>query len=119
MVKGYNALEGSQTDINRRILRRLDALEAGESGETEDITDLKNDVKDIQDARDIHYEDDRSKFTTDAEFANFRNISVGNLLENKFYRSASPCDNQHNRAPYVDTLIHGVHVQFILDLAKN
>ena len=27
MVEGYNALEGSQTDINRRILRRLDALE--------------------------------------------------------------------------------------------
>ena len=75
--------------------------------------------KDIQDARDIHYEDDRSKFTTDAEFANFRNISVGNLLENKFYRSASPCDNQHNRAPYVDTLIHGVGVQFILNLADN
>lgn len=28
MVKGYNALEGTPTDINRRILRRLDALEA-------------------------------------------------------------------------------------------
>ena len=27
MAEGYNALEGSQTDINRRILRRLDALE--------------------------------------------------------------------------------------------
>ena len=50
MVEGYNALEGSQTDINRRILRRLDALEAGEAGETEDITDLKKDVEDIQDA---------------------------------------------------------------------
>ena len=75
--------------------------------------------KDIQDARDIHYEDDRSKFTTDAEFANFRNMSVGNLLPNKFYRSASPCDNQHNRAPYVDTLIQSVGVQFILNLADN
>lgn len=27
MAEGYNALEGSQTDINRRILRRLDELE--------------------------------------------------------------------------------------------
>lgn len=41
MAEGYNFLEGSQTDINRRLLRKIEALEAGESGETADITALK------------------------------------------------------------------------------
>lgn len=50
MAEGYNALAGTQTDINRRILRRLDALEEGESGEATDISDLKDNVKDITDA---------------------------------------------------------------------
>ena len=50
MVEGYNALAGTQTDINRRFLRRIDALENAETGEAADITDIKEDVKDIQDA---------------------------------------------------------------------
>ena len=33
------------------------------------------------------------------------------------YRSASPCDNQHNRAGYVDQLMENAGVQFILNLA--
>ena len=61
MAEGYNTFAGSQTDINRRLLRRIEALEAGETGETADITALKTavgdddsglvkDVADIQDA---------------------------------------------------------------------
>lgn len=46
MVEGYNALEGSQTDINRRILRRLDALEAIESY---DDTAIKARIKAVED----------------------------------------------------------------------
>lgn len=43
MAEGYNALEGSQTDINRRILRRLDALEAY------DDTAIKARIKAVED----------------------------------------------------------------------
>ena len=61
MVEGYNALAGSQTDINRRLLRRIEALENAETGETADISALKTavgnstsglvkDVADIEDA---------------------------------------------------------------------
>ena len=46
MVEGYNALEGSQTDINRRILRRLDALEASEPY---DDTAIKARIKAVED----------------------------------------------------------------------
>lgn len=46
MTEGYNALEGSQTDINRRILRRLDALEASEPY---DDTAIKARIKAVED----------------------------------------------------------------------
>ena len=44
---------------------------------------------------------------------------MGTIKENILYRSASPCDNQHNRAPYVDALIKEAGVQFILNLSDN
>lgn len=48
MVKGYDALEGTQTDINRRILRRLDALEAKEDSSYDDA-ELKARIKALED----------------------------------------------------------------------
>ena len=75
--------------------------------------------KNVQEARDISYSDERSKYTTDEEFANFRCVTVGNIKDDVFYRSASPCDNQHNRAPYVDDLIEKANVSRILDLADS
>ena len=74
---------------------------------------------DIQQARDIHYLDDRTKYPSDEVFANFRALKGGNLKEDLFYRSASPCDNQHNRASYVDKLIKKAGVQFIINLADS
>lgn len=74
---------------------------------------------DIQNARDIHYKDDRSLFASDAEFANFRSVKIGSMREDTLYRAASPCDNQHNRAPYVDALIAGAGVRYIVNLSDN
>ena len=75
--------------------------------------------KDIQTARDIHYTDERNDYPSDEVFANFRNFRMGNMKENILYRSASPCDNQHNRATYVDQLIQDAGVNFILNLSDN
>lgn len=74
---------------------------------------------DIQNASDIHYFDEREKYETDEMFANFRAVNMANLKENIVYRSASPCDNQHNRAPYVDSLMKQAGVKTILNLADN
>ncbi|MBR1497096.1 MAG: tyrosine-protein phosphatase [Oscillospiraceae bacterium] len=74
---------------------------------------------DIQNARNIRYEDDRALYASDAVFANFRSVKAGTIQENMLYRSASPCDNQHNRAPYVDALMAAAGVDYILDLADN
>ena len=74
---------------------------------------------DIQNARDIHYKDDRKLFPSDEVFANFRSVRTGGIRENTLYRAASPCDNQHSRAPYVDRLIAEAGVNCIIDLADN
>ena len=44
---------------------------------------------------------------------------MGKIKENILYRSASPCDNSHNRAHYVDSLISNAKVNGILDLADD
>ena len=73
----------------------------------------------IQEASDIHYFDERERYDSDAMFANFRSMNLGKLKRDVIYRSASPCDNQYNRAPYVDALIREAGVKTILDLADN
>ena len=79
----------------------------------------KGEYLNIQEARDIHYQDDRSRYPDDATFANFRSVKAGNIRENTLYRSASPCDNQHNRAPYTDDLAEEAGIDLILNLADN
>ena len=73
----------------------------------------------IQNTRNIHYSDDREAFPSDEVFANFRSIKTTNLKENILYRSASACDNQHNRATYVDKLAEKANINVILDLADT
>ena len=74
---------------------------------------------DIQNARDIHYTDAREDYDSDEIFANFRAVSVTGVKKNTLYRSASPCDNQHNRATFVNDLIEAAGVQCILNLADD
>ena len=74
---------------------------------------------DIEQASDIHYKDARDQFPSDEVFANFRAVNMGNLKKNVIYRSASPCDNQHKRAPFVNDLIEQAGVNAILDLADT
>ena len=74
---------------------------------------------DIQEARDIHYEDDRDAFENDAVFANFRGVEAGDIQPDRLFRAASPCDDQHNRASYVDRLMGDAGVRAILDLADT
>lgn len=81
--------------------------------------DEKGKYLDIQQARDIHYFDDRTLYPSDQVFANFRALKGGSLKENVLYRSASPCDNQHSRAKYVDKLIQQAGVQYIINLADT
>lgn len=48
MADAYNFLNGSQTDINRRLLRKIEALEKSLSESGYDDTDVKNDIKSLE-----------------------------------------------------------------------
>ena len=50
MAKSYNFLNGTQEDINRRLLRKIEALEAKVGSEGTDITELESDVEALQTA---------------------------------------------------------------------
>lgn len=73
----------------------------------------------VQKALDATYTNNRSDYASDEVFANFRPMKGGNLAEGVMYRSASPIDNQNNRAPYAADLAQKCGVQFILDLADT
>lgn len=49
MVEPYNVLSGTQTDINRRLLRMIEELQ-NSSGPAYDDTEIKKDIKDLEDA---------------------------------------------------------------------
>ena len=72
-----------------------------------------------QNALDIVYTNNRDDYASDEVFGNFRVMNIGNLKHNLFYRSASPCDNQYNRATYVSQLCEQEKIQYIFDLADN
>ena len=74
---------------------------------------------DIQKALDLSYTDERADYPSDVAFANFRELSGGNLKPGKFYRGASPVNNKHNRAGYANALIADAGVQVDFDLADN
>ena len=75
--------------------------------------------KAVQEARNLRYTDNREDYSSDIVFANFRAVNIGRLKENYIYSSASPCDNVHNRADYVDKLAKMAGIKCILNLADD
>ena len=67
----------------------------------------------------LAYSDDRNEFDSDQIFANFREVEGGQLKDNGFYRSASPCDDQHRRAAYANRFAEEYGVRFVLNLSDN
>lgn len=61
----------------------------------------------------------REDYDSDAEFANFRMISMGNIADNVLYRSSSPVNNELGRASYSDKLIKAAGVQTVINLADS
>ncbi|MDO4545281.1 MAG: SAM-dependent chlorinase/fluorinase [Bacillota bacterium] len=62
---------------------------------------------------------DRTDYTSDQEFANFRNIAYGKLGENALFRSSSPVNNELGRSAYADDLAEAAGVQTVMNLADS
>ena len=74
---------------------------------------------DIEELYNLTYSDDRNDYGSDSIFANFREIEGGKLKKNTFYRSASPCDNQHNRAKYANALSEENNIGFVINMSDS
>ena len=71
----------------------------------------------VQNTMDTVYTNFREDYASDEIFANYRAMKGGNLKDNWFYRSASPCDNQYFRAKYTNKLMEKDKVNFILNIS--
>ncbi len=71
--------------------------------------------------RSMTYTDLREDYPTlsDAEFANFRSVTAGQIGEGILFRSASPIDPEHNRSNYADAAAAEAGVTVFVDLTDN
>lgn len=73
----------------------------------------------VQNVMNTVYTNEREDYADDEVFANFRSMKGGRLKEGLIYRSASPCDNEYNRADYAAALCEKAGIGYILDLADS
>ncbi|SBV92702.1 exported hypothetical protein [uncultured Eubacteriales bacterium] len=72
-----------------------------------------------QELNSLVYTNVRGDYASDEIFANFRTVTVGDIAEGILYRSASPINNENNRAAYSDKLIAAAEVATVLNLADT
>ena len=61
----------------------------------------------------------REDYDSDKEFANFRNLNLGNIAKGVVYRSSSPINNELGRAHYSDNLIEEAGVKTVVNMADS
>ena len=62
---------------------------------------------------------EREDYSSDAVFANFREIVGGNLGSGALFRSSSPVNNEIGRAKYADELMSLNNIRSVMNLADN
>ena len=75
--------------------------------------------KAVEETLSISYSDKRDEYESDEQFANFREITVGNIKPGKLYRGASPLDNTRKRANIVSSLLEKNGIKYNIDLADK
>ncbi|MCT8975074.1 SAM-dependent chlorinase/fluorinase [Clostridium sp. CX1] len=62
---------------------------------------------------------ERKDYSSDEVFANFRNVTMGNIAKGVLYRSSSPINNELGRASYADKLIKEAKINRVVNLADS
>ncbi|MGL5434510.1 MAG: tyrosine-protein phosphatase [Lachnospiraceae bacterium] len=61
----------------------------------------------------------RSDYSSDVVYANFRMVNQGNIADGVLYRSSSPINEEINRASYADTLAAAAGIHTFINLADS
>ena len=75
--------------------------------------------KQVEETLSLTYSDERSKYDSDEQFGNFREIRGGRIKPGVLYRGASPVDNSRKRAEIVDNLLKKNNIKYNIDLADK
>ncbi len=67
----------------------------------------------------MEYSDDIADFDSDEVFSNFRPIEMGSIGDKKLYRSASPINDDRNRAAVTNALVRDVGINTIVNMADS
>ena len=76
---------------------------------------------DVQQALSMKYSNYREDYPnhSDAQFANARAVSAGNIANGVLHRTSSPFSNDINRSSYVSQYLESQHVNTVLNLADT
>ena len=72
-----------------------------------------------QEINNLVYSNERSDYSLDMVFANFRPIVMGSVAEGVLYRSASPVDNTYGRAAFANELAEIARIHAVMNLASS
>ena len=121
---GKVALLGSGSNLALSIAK-------GDFSEEEDFDDTdegeeviiylheKGTYKDEYNMRNPERSNERSDYSSDAAYANFREVATGNIAHGVLYRSSSPINNVMNRAEYASEKMEEAGVRTVVNLADS
>ncbi len=73
----------------------------------------------VQEINSLVYTNVREDYASDEVFANFRPVVMGGIAEGRLYRSASPVNNENNRAAYANVLAETAGVKAVMNMADT
>ncbi|MBQ6805017.1 MAG: tyrosine-protein phosphatase [Clostridia bacterium] len=74
---------------------------------------------DVQIMNSLVYTNERADYASDEIFANFRMVKVGQIGEGKLYRTASPINNENNRAAIANALVEAAGVKAVMNMGDT
>lgn len=69
--------------------------------------------------RQLQRTNERADYPSDEVFANFREVTMGQMGKGIYYRSSSPVNNELGRAAYADALMKAAGIKTVINLADG
>ena len=117
MVRGYPSHDTIAVCINYG--KFADVAGIGVGDEVTITLKEKGGAATTQAVYSLVYTNERSDYDSDEVFANFREITLGDIGKGKLYRSASPINNENGRAAITDDLAEKAGIQAVMNLADT
>ncbi|WP_051531363.1 tyrosine-protein phosphatase [Clostridiisalibacter paucivorans] len=117
LVRAYPGHTNIAVCINYGKLNEVANVEVGDKA-TIMLTDPGDYLLQYE-IRKLERTNNREEYSSDEVFANFRNITVGDIAKGVLYRSSSPINNELGRASYSDKLMKKANVNTVVNLADS